>query len=268
MGKTKALRSTLFTLVIMAVLILLIIIPVSAADDGAAEATNDNLEVANTVSTTTSDQVLSDGVYRIYNRSSLQNLQVEGYGIASGTNVCASYNCVYDYIDTMEKNALWLVKCLSDGTYSLRPLHKPNMGLDYNSGNVDIYPIGIVATSVAYDARWKIFVDANNPTGYVVQNEGYSSRTMALNSSTGNVYTVEYSGSPLERWGFDKLTDAEVESLEGIIVYGNSAVKVGNSASLVCGVFSVTSLSQAVTYSATGSSATITSGGRITGVQE
>lgn len=268
MGKTKALHSTLFTLVVMAILILLIIIPVSAADDEAAEATNDSLEVANVVSTTTSDQVLPDGVYRIYNYSTYENLQVEGYGIANGTNVCADYSCVYDYSDTMEKNALWLVTCLPNGTYSLRPLHKPNMGLSYSSGNVDIYAIGISATSVAYDARWKIFVDEDNPHGYVVQNQGNSSLTMALNSSTGNVYTSEYSGAPRERWSFDKLTDAEVASLEGIIVYGDSAVKVGSSTQLIAGVFSTETLNQGVTYYSNYSAATTTSAGYLTGVSE
>lgn len=268
MGKTKALRSTLFTLVIMAVLILLIIIPVSAADDKAAEATNDSLEVANAVSTTTSDQILPDGVYRICNKSTLQSLKVEGYGIANGTNVYADYDQVYDYSNMMEKNALWLVTCLPNGTYSLRPLHKPNMGLSYSSGNVDIYAIGISATSVAYDARWKIFVDEDNPYGYVVQNQGNSSLTMALNTSIGNVYTVEYSGASIERWYFDKLTNAEVESLEGIMVYGDAALKIGNSTSLIAGVFSTTTLSQAVTYSSSYPEATCTSSGRVTGVSE
>lgn len=129
-----------------------------------------------------------------------------------------------------------------------------------------IYPIGIVATSVVYDARWKIFVDEDNPYGYVVQNQGNSSLTMALNLSTGNVYTAEYSGSSLERWYFDKLTDAEVESLEGIIVYGDSAVKVGSSTQLVAGVFSTETLNQGVTYSSSYNEASMTAGGYVTGV--
>ncbi len=131
-----------------------------------------------------------------------------------------------------------------------------------------IYPIGIVATSVVYDARWKIFVDEDNPYGYVVQNQGNSSLTMALNLSTGNVYTAEYSGSSLERWYFDKLTDAEVESLEGIIVYGDSAVKVGSSTQLVAGVFSTETLNQGATYYSNYSAATTTSAGYVTGVSE
>ena len=86
MGTKRNMRSILFTLVIMAVLILLIFIPVSAADEEAAKTSTDSISANNTIFTTSS-QILPNGVYRIFNWSSLQSLKVEGYGITNNTNV-------------------------------------------------------------------------------------------------------------------------------------------------------------------------------------
>lgn len=260
-------RSILFTLVIMAVLILLIFIPVSAADEEAAKTSTDSIS-ANNTSFTTSSQILPNGVYRIFNWSSLQSLKVEGYGITNNTNVFCEYDLVYDYDDIMEKNALWLLTHLSDDMYTLRPLHKPNFGLDYSTTNVAIYSIGIEYSFSLDSTKWKISA-ASNGAGFIIQNKGLESRTLALDSNTNNVYTVgEYSGAPYERWGLSKLSDSEVASLKGIIVYGNSAVKIGNSTQLTAGVFSTTTLNQAATYSSNYSTGTVTSNGSVTGVSE
>ena len=86
MGTKRNMRCILFTLVIMAVLILLIFIPVSAADEEAAKTSTDSISANNTIFTTSS-QILPNGVYRIFNWSSLQSLKVEGYGTTNNTNV-------------------------------------------------------------------------------------------------------------------------------------------------------------------------------------
>ncbi|MBQ9080209.1 MAG: Ig-like domain-containing protein [Clostridia bacterium] len=175
---------------------------------------------------------------------------------------------IYDFDEIMEKNSLWLLTHLYDDFYTLRPIHKPNFALDYTSTNVDIYNIGINYSYSLTSTQWKIS-EASNGASYIIQNNGLSSRTLALDSSNDNVYTAsEYSGSPYERWGLEKLSDSETALLEGIIVYGDSAVKIGNSTQLVAGVFSTTTLNQAVTYSSSYISATVTSAGYVTGVSE
>ena len=118
------------------------------------------------------------------------------------TNVSCPYDLLYDYDNITEKNALWILTHLSNNTYTLRPVHKPNLALDYTSSNVDVYGIGIDYSFSLDSTRWKITASSNGG-GYIVQNNGLDSRTLALDLSTENVYISNgYSGSPYERWGF------------------------------------------------------------------
>lgn len=79
MGSKKVTRWICFTVMIMTVLILLLIIPVSANEERMTNDTtsNDGVDNLSTTSLTDSDQILPDGVYRIYNWSSLQSLTVD-----------------------------------------------------------------------------------------------------------------------------------------------------------------------------------------------
>ena len=211
---------------------------------------------------------ISEGVYRVFNWSSLSSMKVDRYGIANMTNVSCSYDLLYDYDNITEKNALWILTHLSNNTYTLRPVHKPNLALDYTSSNADVYGIGIDYSFSLDSTRWKITASSSGG-GYIVQNNGLDSRTLALDSSTGNVYISNgYTGSPFERWGFIQLTDTEVNSLKGIIVYGNSAVKTGTSSQLTAGVFSPVSLNQSATYYSNSLVANVTANGSVTGVYE
>ena len=273
MGRSNRIHSAIFTLVIMAILILLITLPVSAADvadTGEQISTNSmSVEAASDIARTTdSNQILPNGVYRIYNQNNFKSLMVEGYGITNNTNVMAAYGQIYDFDDTMEKNALWLLTHISNDKYTLRPIHKPNMALDYTSSNVGIYGIGIDYSYSLESTKWKISASSDTQ-GYIVQNNGLASRTLTMDQSTGNVYTVNgYSGITLERWCFDKLSDTEVASLEGIIVYGNTAVKVGNLTQLTAGVFSTSTLNQSATYSSSYIGINVSSNGAVAGVSE
>ncbi len=273
MGRSNRIHPAIFTLVIMAILILLITLPVSAADVADTEeqiSTNStSIEAASDIARTTeSNQILPNGVYRIYNQNNFKSLMVEGYGITNNTNVMAAYGQIYDFDDTMEKNALWLLTHISNDTYTLRSIHKPNMALDYTSSNVGIYGIGTDYSYSLESTKWKISASSDTQ-GYIVQNNGLASRTLTMNQSTGNVYTVNgYSGITLERWCFDKLSDTEVASLEGIIVYGDAAVKVGNCTQLTAGVFSTSTLNQSATYSSGYIGVNVSSNGAVTGVSE
>ena len=184
------------------------------------------------------------------------------------TNVSCPYDLLYDYDNITEKNSLWILTHLSNNTYTLRPVHKPNLALDYTSSNVDVYGIGIDYSFSLDSTRWKITASSNGG-GYIVQNNGLDSRTLALDLSTENVYISNgYSGSPYERWGFIQLTDTEVNALKGIMGYGDSAVKIGSSTQLTAGVFSPVSLNQSATYYAGSLVADVTATGSVTGVYE
>ncbi|MGM9642527.1 MAG: Ig-like domain-containing protein [Eubacteriales bacterium] len=256
--------SVLLSILFVVFLAILSTTPISATDEtNMSESVTSMTDVSSNANADT--QVLPNGVYRIYNWSTLENLSVENYGIDNYTNVYCKYDTMYDYDEINEKNSLWLLTHLGNDMYTLRPIHKPNMALDYSSNNVTIYRSGISYSSYLASTKWKITL-ASNGISYIIQNQGMESRTLALEPISNNVYTVdEYSGASLERWGLIQLSDDEVEDLEGIIFYGDSAVQVGTTSQLTAGVFSTSTLNQSASFNCNYSAATVTSGGSITG---
>ena len=104
---------------------------------------------------------------------------------------------------------MWKVYYLGNGRYSIRPMHKLNMGLDVTSGNVDIWNIGTTDTlaSVPSYGEWTI---EWNSSGYVFKNNGNSSLTMqvksASTSSGATVLASTYSAVANCRWTLSKIS--------------------------------------------------------------
>lgn len=267
MYETKAKNTVFFNLVVIVIFLFIIVLPVSALDDTSDISLGENISEFNEASSLNSTQLLANGVYRIINWGSLNNLTVQNYGISNNTNVHCMENQRESNLFVTEKNQLWLLTHLSNDTYTIRPIHKPNMALDYNNPNVSIYGIGVDYTFSLESTKWKITESLEDEL-YVIQNTALSSRTLAEDFSTGNVYTKTYTGNDYELWMLIPLSSSEVSSLEGIMVFGNSFVQAGSSTQLVAGVFSESTLNQSVTYNCLDIDISVSTSGIVTGVYE
>ena len=117
---------------------------------------------------------------------------------------------------------MWKVKHLSGGLYSIRPMHKLDMGLSAPSSDVKLTEIGTTdsLSGIATNSRWKIYY---NGSGYVLQCEGSTAKTLApvSNSTSVNTYVDAHSfseTSTVQRWTLTRIASPP----EGILVY-NSA---------------------------------------------
>ena len=228
----------------------------------------DEVESSNVLSEATSTQILEDGVYYIRVWSSLDYLSVPNYNVNNSANVACTATRNSDWSVTNEKNQIWLLTHLGDNKYSIRPIMKPDMGLNCTSTNVNIYNIGTDYDYAPTTAIWCITYAPENSSSYVIQLGGDSNETVAYNTTTQNVYTKSYTGAPEERWNIEKLSDTDVEGLEGVMLFGPSTIRVGDTISFTAGVFSASTLDQSVTYYSTYYAISINSDGSITGNYE
>ena len=128
--------------------------------------------------------VIPNGVYRIKSKYNNRYLQVEGNGITNETDI------VLESVRTSYPNylsQLWKICYIESGYYSIRPLHKVNLGL-YASmgGDVYLWDIGLAdeVMSVTPYARWSIEGYEGN---YIIKREGQSSAMLAVElPQTGN----------------------------------------------------------------------------------
>lgn len=138
---------------------------------------------------------IEDGVYYIKNLSSNKYLNVDNGGIANQTNVTQETK---NTTDPDRLSQLWKIRYLSGGYYSIRPMHKLDMGLNVTSGNADIATIGTVdsTSSIADSAEWKIICESN---GYRLRNKGFPNKTLypsgGSSSAGASVIMTNYSGS-------------------------------------------------------------------------
>lgn len=109
-----------------------------------------------------------DGVYYIRSLYFLY-LNVTDGGIANNTDVCQQDPHESDADDLQKIRQMWKISHLGNGQYSIRPLHKMDMGLHVTGDNVDIYQIGATDTidAIPDDAKWTI--EWRN-SGYVINN--------------------------------------------------------------------------------------------------
>lgn len=229
--------------------------------------------------------IIPDGVYYLKNQNSNYYLHVEDGNIHNFTDVIQ-----FSLYESSSANAyrirqLWKIKYLGSGKYSVRPMHKLNMGLDYNNGNVDIYTIGITDSfsGIIYDARWSIGRYSNSSSGLIFQNNGDTSKTMQVSNASitlcASVIAGNYSTSSNCRWTPTLVSSPPV----GVIIYDtatgiyvNPAIRYVTptetislySLGLTAAFYSSSSITQTVTWSSSNSSVALvnSSSGSVTGV--
>lgn len=130
---------------------------------------------------------MPDGVY--YIKYGSLYLSAEDSGIADGTSITQE-PLSSDSIEALSQT--WRIHYLGNGYYSVRPMHKLNMGLDVSEGIVDIWGIGTTDTlSIPEYACWKIIF---NTTGYVFINnhDNQSETDLAMRPNGGSSTAGEH----------------------------------------------------------------------------
>ena len=167
---------------------------------------------------------VADGVYYLKNQNSSLYMTVSGGGITSPTDVIQYGKYNSSYAEALRITQMWKIKYLGSGKYSVRPMHKLNMGLDVSAGNVDIYSIGENDTisGVPYYARWSIERYSNSSTGCIFKNDGDSSYSMHIagNQVTPGVTVIAgpYSSTAEYRWTLESIASPP----DGVILYDTS----------------------------------------------
>lgn len=157
---------------------------------------------------------------------------------------------------------MWKVKHLTGGLYSIRPMHKLDMGLSAPSSDVRLTEIGTTdsLSGVATNSRWKIYYSGS---GYVLQCEGSTARTLAPFSNVeivdALVSALAYSSTTaVQHWTFTKITSPP----SGVLFYDKVTGKAVTSRKFVAegqtkkfkdlgldvAVYSANSLVQTVTW--------------------
>ena len=157
---------------------------------------------------------LEDGVYRIKNMNSNLYLQAKDGKINEGTEVIQYFSQVSN---PNRLSQLWKVKALSDGTFSIRPMHDPTMGLSIDESAVEINSTSNPETS-DMSAFQKWILTATN--GYLAIKSSYSStkclEPLSASSTIGaNVTAVNYMGSISQVWLFEEATNV----MPGVLLY-------------------------------------------------
>ncbi len=234
---------------------------------------------------------IADGVYHIKSVYSSYYAEVQSASIQGNANV--QLNSMYDTDNLIGHNELrplwlcqkWKIKYLGSGKYSIRPMHKLNMGLHVTSQEVDTYSIGTTdaLSSVNTYAQWTI---EWRSMGYVIKQGGSESNTLRLktaSTATGVELSVgTYSGSnPMYHWDmeaagyitpdillyeYDTSTGTEISYQTKYVAPGES--KTLASLSITPAVYATTTINQNVIWESLNPSiATVnTSTGTVTGV--
>lgn len=161
---------------------------------------------------------IADGVYRIKNVGSQCYLDACGANISQEnlTNIRqrTSISTGNDRLAQM-----WKIKYLGGGYYSIRPMHKLDMGLNADTSDVNLIEIGTVdsTVNVTANARWTITFHTN---GYVFKRGGSNARTLSpyanLTSENAMIVAAAYSANEAtHRWTLQKLTSVP----EGVLIY-------------------------------------------------
>lgn len=211
-------------------------------------------------------RIVSDGVYYIKNNYSQKVLHVQNGNISNYTNVYQSTQYTSD--GTYRLRQLWKIYYLGNGIYSLRPMHKLNMGLDMTNSNVDIFFIGTTDTmnGVPTYAQWEI---SSVSGGYVFKYHGDNAKSLSLESDSTNNYAnvnvQTYNGETRQIWSLEKLANPP----SGVLIHNVSSGLpcVGKQHNYTAAVYSASSINQSVTWSSlTPSLTTVSSSGTVTGI--
>ena len=169
---------------------------------------------------------IADGVYWVKNKHSGKYLHVKNGEINNYTNV---YQYTKNTSTPYNLRQLWKIKYLGNGCYSIRPMHKLDMGLDVTNNNVDIYPINTTDTldGVPSYACWAI---SSNASGYIFQKNNFKSQTLSLETDSTalsiNINVQNYVGKTSQLWTLEKLDPVP----SGFLLYDTATGKLLSSA--------------------------------------
>ncbi len=160
-----------------------------------------------------------NGVYYIQNLNSGYYLHVDSGKILNQTPVIQYTKYSTSVSDDYKVRQMWRIHYLDNGRYSIRPMHKLDMGLDVTSGNVDVYNIGTDDTlsGVPSYAEWSIEWSSN---GYVFKLTDSDTFVMQVSgASTGLSSTIVATSYPSNsnsyKWSLERITSPP----SGIILY-------------------------------------------------
>ena len=141
---------------------------------------------------------VTDGIYYIKNFSSDYYISAQNGTISTGTRIIQTSK-TESTADGLWQ--IWRIQYLSDGRYSIRPLHRLSMGLGYMS-DVSLMSIGTTDTISAINpsAQWAIQWASN---GYVFRNNGNDDLALCPNKYWVNgmyINTSSYSEGNVFRW--------------------------------------------------------------------
>jgi len=174
---------------------------------------------------------IENGVYYIKNQKSGYYLTVENGGISNKTDVIQTLKYGASSAETDKITQMWKIKHLGYGRYSVRPMHKLNMGLNVTSANVDINTIG--TTDILYwvnnYAEWTIERYSNSSSGCIFKNDGSSSKAAHVSggstSSNETIVAGTYSSTTDYRWNLERINDVPT----GIVLYNTTNETVLNN---------------------------------------
>ena len=227
---------------------------------------------------------IPDGIYYLKNANSNYYLDA-GAQIASDTDIKQDLKCVSG-IDMRAQ--LWRIQYLGNGHYSIRPMHRPKMGLHTDSSDVNLVNIGMAQTHTALTntARWTI---TSETEGYVFRCDNSSNRVLTPQYSSTSagmiVNAVPYvSGNRAQKWVLEEapsftdqliLYDEETGEFATYSTRPVRCVKPGDSVEfselgLETAFSSMNTINQTVTWSSSDSSVVSVNQntGKITGVSK
>lgn len=223
---------------------------------------------------------IENGVYYIKNKYSNLYLHVQNGKIANNTNV---YQNSKLNSEPSNLRQMWKVYYLGSGYYSIRPMHKLNMGLSTSGTNVCIYNINTVDTSSAINTYAKWTIEGTTDGCYVFKRSGSDSTVLSLtteSTASGTNIEVQTNGNyQRQKWVLEKILDPP----EGVLLYNTaSGARVASSTEyvapgeslglselkLVAAVYSGNSINQSVSWrSSNPDVATVDiSTGKVTGI--
>ena len=163
-----------------------------------------------------------NGVYYIKNLNSNYYLHTQDGKILNQTPVIQYSKYASSASNDYKVRQMWRIHYLDNGRYSIRPMHKLNMGLDVTGGNVDIYNINTDDTlsGVPSYAEWSIEWDSS---GYVFKLTDSDSFVMQVaNASTSLSSTIVASSYPTNtnayKWSIERISIAP----SGVILYNTT----------------------------------------------
>ena len=157
---------------------------------------------------------IADGVYYIKNNFSGMYLYAASGKMLNYTNVSQN---VLDLTMPRVLCQQWKIKYLDDGYYSIRPMHKLDMGLDVTKSNVDIYYISTNDSfaGVQSYARWTI---SNDLGVYYLKNNDLALSLETPSNNVVNVNVQTYSRALSQTWILEPVTSIE----PGVLLYNSS----------------------------------------------